>query len=283
METKKLIEQLEKDFVKEDMIDDWSKQTESIKEYLTEQYQQRSIGLMCDFTSEINHVYTAVFLSREVMEKILKNPKENSILFVHHPANWDLKQAPNVFEQIDPELVKQFKEKKISIYNLHGPLDNYSDYSTSVTLAKKLGVKIEKPFAPYLGTLCGVFGKIDLETIQELKERFEKVVNHKVSLYNYGDENIKNNKVAVIGGGGNSLDLTKWVAEEGVKTFVTGITVKNQRSEEAHNYLQQNKINMLGGTHYSTEKFACMSMVDYFKQLGLSAEFVEESPGMEDL
>ena len=283
MNIKQLIEQLEKDFIKPSMVDDWSKQTESIKEYLTEQYKQRSIGLMCDFTNEINHVYTAVFLSKEVMEKILKNPQENSMLFVHHPANWDLKQAPNVFEQIDPELVKQFKQKNISIYNLHGPLDNYGDYSTSANLAKMLSIEIEKPFAPYLGTLCGVFGKTDLRTVQELKERFESVVNHKVSLYNYGDEVIKDGKVAVIGGGGNSLDLTKWIAEEGINTFVTGITVKNQRAEEAHNYLQQNKINLLGGTHYSTEKFACISMLNYFKNLGLTAEFVEESPGMEDL
>ena len=42
-------------------------------------------------------------------------------------------------------------------------------------------------------------------------------------------------------------------------------------------------INVLGGTHYSTEKFACISMVDYFKKIGLSSNFIEDKPVMKDM
>ena len=42
-------------------------------------------------------------------------------------------------------------------------------------------------------------------------------------------------------------------------------------------------LNLIGGTHYSSEKFACMAVCEYFSKLGLQAEFVEDIPCFEDL
>jgi len=166
---------------------------------------------------------------------------------------------------------------------LHVPLDNYGEYSTSVTLAEALGVKSEKSFAPYCGALAGVFGKSDLATVQELKKRFEDTVGHEVSLYKYGEDQIKNGVVAIIAGGGNDVDMLKEVAEAGVNVFVTGITIKNEHSKVAHEFAEQNGINILGGTHYSTETFACIAMCDYFQKLDLPSEFIGDVPVMEDM
>jgi putative NIF3 family GTP cyclohydrolase 1 type 2 len=52
---------------------------------------------------------------------------------------------------------------------------------------------------------------------------------------------------------------------------------------EFHRIAKENKINLLGATHYSTEKFACMAIVEYFAELGIEAEFIEGTPCMEDL
>jgi putative NIF3 family GTP cyclohydrolase 1 type 2 len=283
MDSNEIYNILEKDFINSKLSDDWAQHMTSIEEYLSENFKKRSMGLVCDFATEINKVYTAVFPSKKVMQQIIDSKITNAMLFVHHPSIWDITKAPEVFQQMDKELLSQFKENKISIYNLHVPLDNFGDYSTSVTLAKALGLKIKKPFAPYFGALCGVFGKTDLTKIEELKNKFQKAVGHEVSLYSYGDANIDKGTVAVIAGGGNDLELLKEIAKEGVNTFVTGITVKNPHSQKAHDFAEQNKINILGGTHYSTETFACIAMVDYFKKLGLASEFIEDFPGMEDL
>lgn len=283
MEAIKLYEKLENDFIREEMTDDWIKYMDSINDFLTDNFKERSMGLVTDFTSEINKVYTAVFPSRKVMEKILNDKVENAMLFVHHPSIWDIRTPLNIFHQMDRNLLEEFKKRKISIYNLHAPLDNYSEYSTSVTLAKEMNIKIEKPFGVYQGTLCGVFGKTDFVNVHELKEKFQKVIGHETSLYNYGENEIKNQKVAVIGGGGNNIDFLEEIKKEGVNTFITGITIKNDYSKETHNFAEKHKINILGGTHYSTEKFACIAMVDYFKKLNLPSEFVEDEPLMEDL
>jgi len=284
MEASQLYKQLEQDFIKSGMRDVWAERMGSVHDFLCENFKERSMGLVCDFTTEINKVYTAVFPSKKVMQNVLDKNETNMMLFVHHPCIWDISKAPEVWQQMDRELLGQFKEKRISIYNLHVPLDNYGEYSTSVTLAKALGIEPKRSFGPYFGAICGVFGKSDLKTVSELKEKVESQIGHKASLYKYGDDNIKEQVVALIaGGGGNKVEFLKEINKAGVNTLVTGVTVKNDYSREAHEFDEQNRINILGGTHYSTEKFACIAIVDYFKSFGLPCEFIEGKPGLEDL
>ena len=102
-------------------------------------------------------------------------------------------------------------------------------------------------------------------------------------MYQYGDNGIKDGIVAVVAGGGNQESILKETAAAGANTFLTGISTKNDFSKSAHEFAREHRINILGGTHYSTEKFACIAMVDYFNKLGLPAEFIADKPVMEDL
>lgn len=283
MEAKKLYNHLENDFIKPDMSDDWARYMEEIQDYLSENFKKRSMGLVCDNSKLINKVYTAVFPTNEVMKKILAEGAEDALLFVHHPSIWDITKAPKVFSQMDKKLLKKFQEKRISIYNLHVPLDNFGKYSTSNTLAEALGISELQGFAPYFGAMCGSFGKTKNKTVNELSKEFEKAVGHKTSLYQYGNKTIKNQRVALIAGGGNDIEYLQQIADKGINTFVTGITAKNSHSQKAHDFAKENKINVLGGTHYSTEMFACIAMCDYFKKLGIESEFIPGKPGLEDM
>jgi putative NIF3 family GTP cyclohydrolase 1 type 2 len=127
------------------------------------------------------------------------------------------------------------------------------------------------------------FNHVFFDVVQDLRKRFEKAVGHEVSLYDYGDNGIKDRIVAVIAGGGNNIDMLEEIIKAGVNTFVTGITVKNEHSRKAHEFAKEHKINILGGTHYSTEKFACIAMCDYFGKIGLPFEFIEDKPVTEDI
>jgi len=282
MEANKLYQQLERDFMKPEMSDDWWRHMESLEEFVSGNFKRRSMGLVCDFAVEVEKVYTAVFPSNSVMEKILNDGAANAMLFVHHPMVWDIRNAV-AFSPMSKDLLAKFRNGKISIFNFHVPLDNFGPYSTSVSLARALGFEIEKPFAPYLGGLCGVFCKTNPVFVNDLKNKFETVVGHKIGLYQYGSDEINNGIVAVVAGGGNSVDALQEMTDEGVGTLLTGISVRNEISRAAHEFAQECKINLLGGTHYSTEKFACIAMVDYFKNLGLPAEFAADIPVMEDM
>ena len=286
MKAEKLYKQLEKDFINPFLKDDWLKRMRPISDFITENFKKRSMGLVCDNTEEINKVYTAVFPTKKVMQTILNKNDNNIMLFVHHPAIWDLAKSPNIFQPMDRNLLKKFKQKRIAIYNLHVPLDNYGRYSTGVSLAKALGIKPIKAFAPYFGALAGVFGKTNIKTVKDLVRKIEKTVNHRVKLYPYGANKIKNGKIAVIAGGGNMPEEIPDIAKAAINTFITGVAKLNKNYEpsmRAHSLLKKFKINLIGATHYSTEKFACIAMVDYFKKLGLSSEFIEGKPGLEDM
>jgi len=283
MEAKKIYKKLEEDFIYSSLSDDWFTDMGPVADFLSDNFKRRSMGLVCDNAQEIEKVYTAVFPSDKIMRAVLDKGDRDVLLFVHHPQIWDIRKAPNVFQQMNKMLLQQFKERRISIYNLHTPLDNFGEYSTSATLAGALNVEIEKKFAPYNGGLCGVFGRVKISTTQGLKERIESAVGHKASLYQYGDEKIRNGMVAVVAGGGNSVDILKEVAKEGINVFITGITAENDHSIDSHNFAKNNKINILGGTHYSTEKFSCIAMCEYFKKIGLYSEFISDKPVLEDL
>ena len=280
MKAEELYQILEKDFIKPGLSDDWSQYMGEIEEFLSDNFKARSMGLVCDFASEINSVYSAVFPTQEVMEKILGGEAENAMLFVHHPSIWDIQRNP-VFYQMPRDLLEKFKERKISIYNLHVPLDNYSEYSTSNTLADALGLKFEKPFASYFGSMAGVIGTFEGD-VQSLKLKFEAALGHKSVLYDYGNNEIVGGRVAVVAGGGLGETIEE-IAQNKINLLVTGITALTSHSQKNHDFAREHKINLLGGTHYSTEKFACQAMCKYFGKLGLSCEFIEGEPGMEDM
>jgi putative NIF3 family GTP cyclohydrolase 1 type 2 len=283
MKAAELYERLEKDFVKPGLSDEWAKHMELIADFLCDNFKKRSMGLVCDNADKIEKVYTAVFPSHAVMQSILNGGETDVMLFLHHPSTWNLKNAPPLFQQMDRGLLGEFKERRISIFNLHHPLDNYGEYSTSVSLARVLGTEPDKSFGLYAGALCGVFGKTECKDVQALSEKFTTAMGHRTALYKYGTDEIRNQLIAVVAGGGNETFLLEEIFAEGVNTFVTGVSVKAEFSKSPHEYAEKNGINILGGTHYSTEKPACQAMCGYFEKLGLPAEFIEGEAILEDL
>ena len=87
-------------------------------------------------------------------------------------------------------------------------------------------------------------------------------------------------------GGGNDPEMVKELVKLGINTYVTGVTKINESyapSVEFHKVAKENGINVIGATHYSTEKFACIAMVGYFEKLGLPTKFISDEPGLADL
>ena len=283
MKATKLYTQLEKDFIKPGLSDEWFKYMEPIADFISDNYKKRSMGLVCDNATEIKKVYAAVFPSDNVMQTVLNKREQDIMLFLHHPSDWDIAKAPLIFHLMNRSLLDKFRERRIAIYNLHVPLDNYSEYSTSATLAKALGLTDLKPFFEYYGSLACVYGKTSCKTVGELREKFVEAMGHRVNLYLYGTHEITNGIVAVAAGGGNMIEIHEEMARGGVNMLVTGVTVDASFTHNAHESAREKKINLLGGTHYSTEKPACQAMCGYFKKLGFPSEFVDGTPCMLDL
>lgn len=277
-----LYDKLERDFIKPELSDSWIEMWFSKEDKMTSNFKERSMWVVYDFSNEILKVITATFLSDKIIQEIIKKKVENSLLFVHHPMSWDIRKK-SVFDNISKESLELLEKSKISVYNLHVPLDNYSQYSTSVTFAKALNLKIVKLFMEYRWGLAWVICEQDFESIKDLQKIIENVVWHKTKLYLNWSENIKNEKIAIVAGWWLDPQTLKEMQENNLKTLITWVSLKNAYSKALHEIAQKNQINIIWATHYSTEKFTCIAMVDYFKNLWLPAEFIEDEPILEDL
>ena len=266
MDAKELYEKLEVDFDVANSRDEWEGM--NFNDFISLNFQNRQMGVFTDNSKVINQVYTAVFPSKKVIKEVLNTGEEDVLIFTHHPMIWDIRK-PEVFSYIDEELLQKMKDRRISIYVLHAPLDKNGPYSTSTSLARALGIVFEEEFCEYLGMKVGIIGKTNFTNPENLVKHAEDVVGHSVKLKKYGSSEIKKGRVAVVGGGGNNTFVLKELAELDINTFVTGVTVLNDFSRKTHEYAKENKINIIGATHYSTEKFACIGMCEYFGNLGL--------------
>lgn len=155
----------------------------------------------------------------------------------------------------------------------------------SASLARVLDIEREKEFFEYYGVLVGIIGKTKHKSLSDLAKRFEATVGHRIKIWEYGSSEIPDQRVALVAGGGNDPDVAKSVVDAGVKTYITGVTQKNpgwELSLKFHEICEENEINVIGCTHYSTEKFACIAVQKFFEKLGLPTEFVEDETNFID-
>jgi putative NIF3 family GTP cyclohydrolase 1 type 2 len=284
MNAKELYEKIGKDFEIDKYKDDWS--FVEFNEFINPDFKERYIGVMLDNTDEIEKVYTSTFPDAEILDNILSRNESDVLLFCHHAMGYDptLKGFP--FYNIPASHLKKLKERHVSFYVLHIPLDGNGTYSTSVSLAKALKLDITSEFCEYLGCKLGVICETGFTKLKDFALYVENIIGHTIKVRQYGDNIIQRNIVAVAAGGGCVDFVAEELAALGINTFLTGCTRPIPSFEsnlEFHRIAKENKINLAGATHYSTEKFACMAMVKYFEGLGIGAAFIEGTPCMNDL
>jgi len=284
MKAQELYEKIGRDFKIDKYKDDWS--YVEFNEFINPDFQERYIGVMLNNTIEIEKVYTSTFPDTAILDNILDRNESDILLFCHHAMGYDPTLEGFPFYNIPAGYLKELKERRISFYVMHFPLDSNGIYSTSVNLAKALKLDITSEFCEYLGCKLGVICETGFTKLEDFALYIENIIGHAVKVRQYGDEIIQRKTVAVAAGGGCVDFVAKELAALGINTFLTGCTRPIPSFEpnlEFHRIAEQNGINLVGATHYSTEKFACTAMVKYFAGLSIEAEFVEGAPCMEDL
>jgi putative NIF3 family GTP cyclohydrolase 1 type 2 len=284
MKAKNLYVKLDEDFGVDSLIDDWSFMR--FNDYIFPGFKDRYIGLVLDNTDEVKKVYTATMPDLDILDLLFHKNENDLLLFSHHAMGYN----PNIpgfpFYDIPEDYLSKLKQQRISFYVLHVPLDKNGEYSTSVSLAKHLNLEIIDGFCEYIGIQCGVVCKTDKKTATELAEYVGSRVGHEVKLIRNGSEVIKNGRVAIAAGGGSVDFVAKELADLGINMYITGNTRKMPSVEpimEFHRIIEEYKINVIGATHYTTEKYACIEMVRYFEKLGVPAGFLEGKHFREDL
>jgi putative NIF3 family GTP cyclohydrolase 1 type 2 len=284
MKSQEVVQNLDAEFeIDKIQEDEWS--SFDVGNFVTESFDKTRKGLVLDNTTEIKRVYTAVFPSERVLDYILSSGEEDVLLFTHHPMIWDWSTGGHPFRNIPEQYLQKLREKKVSYYAIHVPLDRNGQYSTTASLARALDIKIESEFFDYYGFKVGIIGKTEHQSIIQLAAKIKEAVGHPLKTYLNGPSQISNGKVALVAGGGNYPEIVEELSETDVRTYITGVTVKVATYEPSlrfHELCTEHKINVIAATHYSTEKFACIAIQKFFKGLGLPSEFVEDDPAFGD-
>jgi len=199
MKAKELYAKLDKDFGIESLKDDWSFMR--FNEYITPSFKRCYMGIVLDNTVEVKKVYTAAFPDLDILEKIIQTDQTDVLLFSHHAMGYNPTINGLPFYNIPEEYLSKLKQQRISFYVLHAPLDKNGEYSTSVNLAKNLGLEIVDEFCEYMGIKVGVLCKTEIKTVAELGEYVKSIVGHEIKLLPYGDKIIQEGRVAVAAGG----------------------------------------------------------------------------------
>ena len=276
MNYNKLVRKLDDKFISERYSDVWKDMPDHVEKEVTDTFKDRMMGLMLDYAQgQINNVYTATFPSKQTVSSI---NDENTLLVTHQAADWDISKD-DVFTYSDTEMMKKLQNQGISLYVMHVPLDDFHEYSTAYALCEDLNLTPETPFFNYKGGQAGIMSEESLN-LTTITERIKEIVNHEIKIYDYsGSEG----RIGVVGGGGLDKKGLKEMKKAGATTLVTGVTAKNDHSKEDHSYAKKNDINVIGMTHYTSEKFAMMKLTKYFEALGLDSTFIAEQPVLEDM
>ena len=278
---------LDNEFEVEKVKDNWSFMFDRLfikKSVAKFREQMHNTGLMISNSSEVNKIYTAFSPSRYVLEEIQMKGIANTLLVVKHPFDWDGRRNGKGFIPFSERDYQLMESIGISIYSLHTPLDkNRNDLvvSTAYAFAKVIKLKVEEEFgaesADNPDLILGLIGKTNDRKLSGLVKHLNSILDYKVKVRKVNEEV---GKVAVVTGGGFVPGIMQEAKDKGVNTYITGIITPNASEYSKKTYgktlAEANKIgiNVIGCSHYLTEKWAMQYSLPYFSKI-CKSEFIE--------
>ncbi len=251
--------------------------SEDNERFIESGFLARKTGLMTLNSGEIEKVYTAVFVSENVVNSVAEESK--CLIITHH--NFDYHEDERGLVPIKAQLFRKLKETGNSIYVAHAPLDTHEVYGTSISLSELCGVKVEKLFFDYFGSPVGVIGHIDPRDLKVFAEHVKRCLARPyvtvVACSNVVEE------VAVVAGSGDLPELLQEVYDSGCDTLLTG-TVEHRWSDpfvqegnrKFHELNRTLRLNLIGGTHFATERPAMIKVTELIRCYGVDCSYCED-------
>jgi putative NIF3 family GTP cyclohydrolase 1 type 2 len=252
-----------------------------VHEFLDPGYVGRSQnGLMVRGGGEVERAATCVFVSDAVVAQI----QPRTLLFAEHPV--DLVDEPG-FLPLARESFERLRELGSSFYHVHAPLDQHPDVAPSWLIARALGLRDPEDYFPIAEGIPGgaaVVGDSEL-SVDELATRLGEFLGSEIPIRILSRYREEAGRVAVVGGGGGSKEILEASLERGAQTYVTGHVHTRCRLDFVQEEVRQfreaaeaGRVSIVDGTHYGTEKPPQLAMVEWFRKLGLPADFVPDGP-----
>jgi putative NIF3 family GTP cyclohydrolase 1 type 2 len=251
---------------------------------------RRFNGLMLRSVFDVKRVFLLVFPAQDVLERVLAQSGPGDLVFTHHPLDmrcgdprgaWGLGFLPIPVAQLEA-----LKEREVSFYSCHAPMDTNRQIGTTAALVEAMGGRYVGGFYPYGSGFAGAVCDIDPLSSCELAEKYRNLLGTPY-LHEEGPRRQRVERVAIIPGCGDHVPSIKAAAEMGAQAYLTGEVhchIDNDygraRMAEMRAYIAETPMTLLGGSHAASEFLVMRTqMAPWFeRELGLETVLVPQSP-----
>jgi len=279
MDLLELVDQLDREFSiaqnDEDLVE-WAV-TETNREYVFPPFLAHKTGLMLKSADTVNKVYTAVFITDRIVDKV--SEETGCLIFTHH--HFDYHEDERGVEAIKRDVMERLLETKNSIYVAHAPLDTHPKYGASISLARLNGIAVDELFYDYFGAPTALVGHIPKTPFDEFAEEVRRNLRRPYLTLEEHMPHVE--KVAVVAGGGDMPDVLQQAYDLGCDTFLTGtvehrwsIPFVQESNRKFHELNRRLKKNLIGGTHFGTERPAMVYVTELFEEYGIECQYCED-------
>lgn len=207
-----------------------------------------------------------------------------TFLFSEHPLDYG--DEPG-FLPLARETFERMRERAISFYHVHAPLDMHPEVSPSRLCAEGVGLAGLEEYFPIADGIPGgaaIIGQSAL-SLDALAESFRAYLGEEIPVHVLTRPRPEAGRVAVVAGGGAQRAILEASHERGCQTYVTGnaatrcrVDSVQQEVREFRALAEEEGVALLDATHYGMEKPSQLAMLDWFRSRGLPAEFLSDGP-----
>ncbi|CRK80844.1 NIF3-related protein [Neobacillus massiliamazoniensis] len=170
--------------------------------------------------SKVERIFLAVFPTDHDLERFIVVGNSGDLLFMHHPILMECGDPKGKwgkgFVPIKEKYIKQMKEKILSVYTCHAPLDLHRHLSTNMAIANKLRAKLIETHNEVV-IYCTIEKTNTNELVSTLKEIFD------IPYVDFEGQNLSNiQKIAIVAGCGDVVEWMKEAEDHGFQAYITG-------------------------------------------------------------
>ncbi|MAG78438.1 hypothetical protein CL616_03675 [archaeon] len=242
-------------------------------------YLKNNQGLMQANGSIVNGVYCAVFPSEDVFDYLNVEKISDAILFVKHAMEWE--ELGRGFVPLKDRQLEFLKNRRISLYSAHAPVDNNKTFAPSVCFARQLEHNIVDELAEKGRNYGWVLEVPEGITYDQFYQCLLGVTGLKnTQKYNHHDL-VK--RIAVTAGGGDYISTLEQAFTKECDTYVTGILFfrgsdyAREQNPIFVDRLKEIGLNGFGVSHYLSEVEGIKTLANLLNEiLSVPVRFIEE-------
>lgn len=221
-------------------------------------------GLMIKGTDKVHTVFLAVFPTRSVLDRFIDESQEGDLLFMHHPLLMECGDPKGEwgrgFVPIKDTFINKLKEKNVSVYTCHLPMDYHPQLGTNAAIVKALEVNVTDGFlSDHKGNHLVLIGDIPKTNTKRLIKTLEDIFE--IPYVDFEGKTLDAiKKVAIVAGCGDKVDWMKEAERRGVQAYITGEVhchidseYGRQKYDEMKAYASVTTMSLIGVSHAASE------------------------------